>query len=577
MPELKLENSLVDNRYEVIERLSRGSFAEIFVARDREAGLKEVVIKALNTSLQGTPDADLERTLVENFQNEAEALDAVRHPHVILRWGHGTAADLRNVRFHYLVLEYMPGGDLLKLCRDRPGNALPLDEALLYFKQACEALAYAHSKGIIHRDLKPNNLLLSADHRTLKIADFGVAKITTGEDAEITRVGADIYAPPEHHPGEESGPGNRLTASADIYSLAKSFYTVVCGRAPGEFKCDPITWLPGEVANERWAEPLLAVLRRATDDDPKARYASVVEFWSELAQVAAVRDEGKAEEKADELSDTVEDETMVRPRLKVAPGALPAIPAQPDFDLTLSSARPRVGLSTATLVEERGLVEEQKAEELKVEEPKIEERVAENGELREAPVDDHPQLRDNERPPKFFIKLREPKPAPAARTQVRQEPLAKRNDQVETKPPTQAEAKAAEAKTAKEKVTDKFNQRMRLRIFVGLLALTFLGSMLTVYNYVRRQDAPIGFGPATEIEVLASGLNVRLEPNGRILGVVAKGSRHRVLTQVNQDWIQIEVGQWSELFAHAETNKGWVYGKPDGNSPNVRVVSRRLW
>src|SRR5262245_55701392 len=186
MRELKLENSLVDNRFEVVERLNRGSFAEIFVARDREAGGMEVVIKALNTSLQGTPDADLERTLIENFQNEAVALDAVRHPHVILRWGHGTASDLRETPFHYLVIEYMPGGDLLKLCRARPDNALPLDEALLYFKQVCEALAYAHDKGIIHRDLKPNNFLLSADHRTLKIADFGVAKIATGEDNELT-------------------------------------------------------------------------------------------------------------------------------------------------------------------------------------------------------------------------------------------------------------------------------------------------------------------------------------------------------------------------------------------------------
>src|SRR5262245_42114250 len=219
MPELKLENSIVDNRYEVVERLSRGSFAEIFVARDREVDGMEVVIKALNTSLQGTPDADLERTLIENFQNEAIALDAVRHPHVILRWGHGTAADLRETPFHYLVLEYMPGGDLLKLCRARPNNSLPLDDALLYFKQACEALAYAHDKGIIHRDLKPNNLLLSADCRTLKIADFGVAKIATGEDNEITRVGADIYAPPEHHPEVFAGTiatRSRLTASADI-------------------------------------------------------------------------------------------------------------------------------------------------------------------------------------------------------------------------------------------------------------------------------------------------------------------------------------------------------------------------
>jgi serine/threonine protein kinase len=564
MAELKLENSLVDNRYEVFERLSRGSFAEIFVAHDREAGGMEIVIKALNTALQGTPDADLERTLVENFQNEAVALDTVRHPNVILRLGHGTAADLRGTPFHYLVLEYMPGGDLLKLCRNCPNNALPLNEALFYFQQACEALAHAHGKGIIHRDLKPNNLLLTADHRTLKIADFGVAKITTGEDTEITRVGADIYAPPEHHPGEESGPHNRLTAAADIYSLAKSFYTVICGRAPGQFRCDPITYLPDELMDELWAERLLAVLRRATDDDPKARHASVAEFWSDLAQVASVQEAVQVAEveKADE-------ETIVKPRLKVVSAALPATPAQPDFDPTLSSARPRVRLSTATLVEEIELVEETNGE------PAVEV----DG-LREARAEATPQPRVNERgkrSSKFFIELQEAKPAPVVQTQVKQEPLAKRGAEVETKLEKKPEPKAPEKKTKKQKAADKFNEKMRRRVFIGLLVLAFSGSMSWVYNFAHNWDKPIGFGPATKIEVMAGGLHVRLEPMGQDLGVVAKGSRHRVLEQPNQNWLLIEVSQWSELYPHADTNKGWVYGNLDGNPPNVRVVSRRWW
>src|SRR5262252_8310789 len=112
MPQLRLEQSLVDDRYEIADRLGLGSYSEIFVASDRETDGQQVVIKALNTSLQGTPDVELERTLIDNFQNEAICLDTVRHPHVILRLGHGTAADLLGVPFHFLVLEYMPGGDL---------------------------------------------------------------------------------------------------------------------------------------------------------------------------------------------------------------------------------------------------------------------------------------------------------------------------------------------------------------------------------------------------------------------------------------------------------------------------------
>ncbi|HEV2668312.1 MAG TPA: serine/threonine-protein kinase, partial [Blastocatellia bacterium] len=487
MPELKLENSLVDERYEVVERLNRGSFAEIFVARDREADRMEVVLKALNTSLQGTPDADLERTLIENFQNEAVALDAVRHPHVILRWGHGAAADLRGTPFYYLSLEYMPGGDLLKLCRSRLGAALPLDEALSYFKQACEALAYAHDKGIIHRDLKPNNLLLSADHRTLKIADFGVAKIATGEENEITRVGADIYAPPEHHPGEAYGEGtrSRLTASADIYSLAKSFYTVVCGRPPSQFTCDPITCLPEDSINEAVRRRLLDVLRRATDDDPAARYASVIEFWSDLAQVASVGEE----EKAPETPEDADDATKIRPRLNVNPGGLPEGPAQPDFDPALATAPLQASFATATLVEKQPAVQKAPIQ-----------FTFENNDLRQAQPAQ--KTMPGDRSSKFFIELQERRPAPAVQTQVKGEPPAARGD---SKSPAKAESptKAEPPMPGRaKKAVDKFNWKVRRNIFIGLLAVTFLGAIVKVDRFVRSQPAPFGFGPPTKIEVV---------------------------------------------------------------------------
>ncbi len=529
MLELKLENSLVDGRYEVHERLSRGSYAEIFVARDRFSGGREVVIKALNTSLQGTPDADLERTLVENFQNEAIALDAVRHPHVILRWGHGTAADLRGTPFHYLVLEYMPGGDLLKLCRSRAGNALPLEKALYYFRQACEALAYAHAKGIIHRDLKPNNLLLSADHEVLKIADFGVAKIATGELTEITRVGADIYAPPEHHPDEDAQ-YEQLTAAADIYSLAKSFYTVICGQSPSRFKCDPITSLAGPAGDRPWSTRLLSVLRKATDDDPRQRYASVVEFWSDLAQVAAIADE-----------ETDDETTIIKPRLAVSAGALPLTPAQPEFESTLASSRPHRNLVSASPV---------------AVEPEI---------GSEAPATTG---LDRRRPSKFFVELKEQQAANIS-------PAAPVADQVVKKAAADG-VNAQPAVRETELVASKFTETLRRRIFLLFIGVAFLGALMSVYSYVRSLDTPFGFGPVTEIEIVAPGLNVRAGPSPRdpAVGVVSKGSRHKVLAQTDQQWMQIEVSRWDESQPRLTGfTQGWVYGNPQ----YVRVVSRRWW
>src|ERR1044072_608592 len=95
----------------------------------REGEPRTIVIKALNLYLQGEPDSELERTLVTNFQNEAVALDRVRHPNVINRLGHGTAIDLAGMTFHYIVLEYLPGGDMFALTRTR---RVSIESALFY-------------------------------------------------------------------------------------------------------------------------------------------------------------------------------------------------------------------------------------------------------------------------------------------------------------------------------------------------------------------------------------------------------------------------------------------------------------
>src|SRR5256885_802863 len=90
MSELKLQQCRLDGRYDVLDCLGRGSYSEVYVARDVAAlngAPRMVVIKALNTNLQGVPDPELERTLIENFRNEAVALDRVRHPNIISRLG----------------------------------------------------------------------------------------------------------------------------------------------------------------------------------------------------------------------------------------------------------------------------------------------------------------------------------------------------------------------------------------------------------------------------------------------------------------------------------------------------------
>jgi serine/threonine protein kinase len=294
MSELKLQQSRLDGRYDILECLGRGSYAEIYVAADNaaaEGAPDTIVIKALNLYLQGTPDTELERTLVTNFQNEAVALDRVRHPNVINRLGHGTAIDLAGTTFHYIVLEYLPGGDLFALTKTRP---LSIKQALFYLEQVSSGLAHAHKCGVIHRDIKPQNLLLTADKEIVKIADFGVARIDATEGA-ITRVGTNIYSAPEHNPLMQTGqldtsglrlPHDHLTPAADIYSLAKTTYTLIAGESPRRFAQHAITELPLHVGETYWSNPVLRVLEKATQNRPEDRYHTVEEFWDELADAS---------------------------------------------------------------------------------------------------------------------------------------------------------------------------------------------------------------------------------------------------------------------------------------------------
>src|SRR5918999_5288675 len=295
MAELKLQQSRLDGRYDILECLGRGSYAEIYVATDNaaaEGSPRTIVIKALNLYLQDAPDAELERTLVSNFQNEAVALDRVRHPNVINRLGHGTAIDLAGTTFHYIVLEYLPGGDMFALTRSHP---LSIQRALHYLEQVCSGLAHAHKCGVIHRDIKPQNLLLTADKEIVKIADFGVARLDSTEGA-ITRVGTNIYSAPEHNPLMHTGQLDRsglrtpsrdyLTPAADIYSLAKTTYTLLAGESPRRFAQHAITELPAVVNDNFWSRSVLRVLEKATQSRPEDRYQTVEEFWDEIADAS---------------------------------------------------------------------------------------------------------------------------------------------------------------------------------------------------------------------------------------------------------------------------------------------------
>src|SRR5439155_5522689 len=99
----------------------------------------------------------------KRFEREARAVAALNHPHI---------CTLHDVGTNYLVMEYIEGQTLK--------GPLPLDQALKYAAQICDALDAAHKKGIIHRDLKPGNILVTRSG--IKLLDFGIAKLSRGSE-----------------------------------------------------------------------------------------------------------------------------------------------------------------------------------------------------------------------------------------------------------------------------------------------------------------------------------------------------------------------------------------------------------
>ncbi len=227
--------------YELTEELGRGAMGVVFKARNlrlnRTVALKMVL---------GDHRADPRRLI--RFLAEAEAVAAVKHPHVVQVFEFGDASGRP-----FIAFEYLAGGKLTP----KLGSPLPPKEAAELLSQIARGVAAAHDQGIVHRDLKPGNVLFD-EAGVPKVTDFGLAKRSAGSDLTATQavMGTPAYMAPE----QASGSARFVGPQADVWSLGVILYEASTGTRP--FDAEDVQ---GLLAQVMLAEPL----------PPRKRLASV--------------------------------------------------------------------------------------------------------------------------------------------------------------------------------------------------------------------------------------------------------------------------------------------------------------
>ncbi len=201
----------------VLEReIGAGGMARVFLGRD-EVLDRPVAVKVLRAGFE-------ESEISARFRREGRTAARLSHPNIVRVYDAGEG-EFEGREVSYIVMEYVPGGDLKALIDERG----PLSNAELarLGARVSSGLALAHEKGIIHRDIKPHNILIDA-YGHPKLTDFGIARALDATEATRTGsyLGTALYSSPEQLRGE------KITPKSDIYSLGITLYQTAAGEPP---------------------------------------------------------------------------------------------------------------------------------------------------------------------------------------------------------------------------------------------------------------------------------------------------------------------------------------------------------
>ena len=282
------------NRYNVINVIGTGEYSVVFGAYDTVDD-KTVALKILRPEYNNNPEVS------ERFATEVNILSLLSHPNIVKLYEKDLNAPVR-----FFAMEYIEGINLKKHILSR--GSLDSDEILFFSEQILAALAEVHAKGVVHCDIKPQNIVVLGNG-SIRLMDFGIAAfasakedaMNTEKDPDLISVFGDVSADSErseiavgtvHYVSPEQAEGKPLDHLSDIYSFGVMLYEMATGVLPFfdesaqriatmHVRLQPI---PPSRLDPDIPEGLEAIILRAMEKLPFARFPSAESMWAELAR-----------------------------------------------------------------------------------------------------------------------------------------------------------------------------------------------------------------------------------------------------------------------------------------------------
>ncbi|AKV03111.1 serine/threonine protein kinase [Labilithrix luteola] len=263
-----------------------GGMGRVYRAHQRRVD-RDVAVKILHRELSSNTQ------LVQRFHREAKIASKLQHPHVVEMYLAGQLPD----GALYIVMEYLDGLSLASALASA-GGTMPLGRAIGIILQICDAVGEGHARGIVHRDLKPENVMLVRRAEIIdwaKVLDFGIAKVSLGEQSMETAAGH-IFGTARYI-SPEGAQGAIVGTPGDVYSIATIFYQLLAGRTP--FHADqPVGMLIQHIHEtppllRSWPnakdvpEPIANVVMTNLAKDPAQRAPNARAFATAIAAAAS--------------------------------------------------------------------------------------------------------------------------------------------------------------------------------------------------------------------------------------------------------------------------------------------------